>query len=264
MKLSKKLQDIIKVAIEDGELDEKEKTVLFERAQSEGISPDEFEIYLNSRLKKIKEELEEKKKEEREIARNRKILMWIKGGIIGAFCLLIGWTFYDDQKDAEEAAKEANENYNWSYEKACENGDFTVAHKLLSNLQEDVLMEKEREKDHQIKKEKKTHWFKDDEIVVDSVSVLDHEQYIQGLENKGRVYLAGLDYVYNAEIAYVKESNEDGSSEKVKHLLSELRTKILLFRSLDMEDEAQEVYNKLAQKVGVAANEGAEDSAPTP
>lgn len=60
MKLSKKLQDIIKVAIEDGELDEKEKTVLFERAQSEGISPDEFEIYLNSRLNRKKREQEEK------------------------------------------------------------------------------------------------------------------------------------------------------------------------------------------------------------
>lgn len=60
MKLSKKLQDIIKVAIEDGELDEKEKTVLFERAQSEGISPDEFEIYLNSRLNRKKSEQEEK------------------------------------------------------------------------------------------------------------------------------------------------------------------------------------------------------------
>ena len=151
-----------------------------------------------------------------------------------------------------------------SYEKACEKGDFEVAHNILNKLQNEVLEEKKWEKDHQIKKEKKSHWFKDDEIVVDSLSLLDHEQYIQGLQNKGRSYLAGLDYVYNAEIAYVKESNEDDSSEKVKHLLSELRTKIILFKSLDMEEEAQEVYINLAQKAGFATNEGIDDSGQTP
>ena len=125
-------------------------------------------------------------------------------------------------------------------------------------------MGKKLESNHQIKKEKKSHWFKDDEIVVDSVSLLDHEQYIQGLQDKGRLYLAALDYVYNAEIAFIKESNEDDSSGKVKHLLSELRTKILLFKSLDMEDESQDVYDKLAQKVGPATNETAVDSEKTP
>ena len=163
-----------------------------------------------------------------------------------------------------ERGKEAEANYDWSYEKACDNGDFEVAHKILTKLQDDVLWEKRGESHHKIKKEKKSHWFKDDEIVVDSVSLLDHEQYIQGLQDKGRIYLAGLDYVYNAEIAYVKESNEDDSSEKVKHLLSELRTKIILFKSLDMEEEAQEVYNNLAQKAGFATNEGIDDSGQTP
>jgi len=152
--------------------------------------------------------------------------------------------------------KENEANYNWSYEKACENGDFEVAHNILAKLQDDVLSEKSREKNHQIKKEVKSHWFKDDEIVVDSVSILDHEQYIQGLQDKGRIYLAGLDYVYNAEIAYVKETNEDDSSAKVKYLLSELRSKLLIFKSLDMEEEAQDVYERLTQKVDLAKDDG--------
>lgn len=145
--------------------------------------------------------------------------------------------------------KENEANYNWSYELACENGDFQVAHKILTKLQEEVLEKKEKEKYHSVKKEKKSHWFKDDEYVVDSTSLEDHYIFMQGLQTKARAYLAGLDYVYNAEIAYVKEMSEDDCSEKIKHLLSELRTKLLIFKSLEMEDEAQEVYNRLSQIV---------------
>ena len=95
----------------------------------------------------------------------------------------------------------------WEKEKKAnyENGDFEVAHNILTKLQDYVLKKKKLESNHQIKKEKKSHWFKDDEIVVDSVSLLDHEQYIQGLQDKGRLYLAALDYVYNAEIAFINE-----------------------------------------------------------
>lgn len=65
MKLSKKLNDLIKVAIEDGELDDKERAVLFERAKSEGVNTDEFDIYINSRLnRKIKEQEEKVQMEE--------------------------------------------------------------------------------------------------------------------------------------------------------------------------------------------------------
>ncbi len=176
--------------------------------------------------------------------------------------LVLFWCFLVFHETDWEKEKKAN--YNWSYEKACENGDFAVAHNILTRLQDDVLREKRDESNHQVKKEKRSHWFKDDEIVVDSVSLLDHEQYIQGLQDKGRIYLAGLDYVYNAEIAYVKEANEDDSSEKVKHLLSELRSKLLIFKSLDMEEEAQEVYEKLAQKEGLSKNESADDTGQTP
>lgn len=260
MEHSKELEALIKAAIQDGELDDKEKTVLFKRAQSEGICPDEFEIYINSRLNSIIEEKKRmmlwEKRKEKENKRRKQIgigsaVFWVVIMALGLFL---------ETKDS----KEADANYGWSYEKACEKGDFEVAHNILNKLQNEVLEEKKWEKDHQIKKEKKSHWFKDDEIVVDSLSLLDHEQYIQGLQNKGRSYLAGLDYVYNAEIAYVKESNEDDSSEKVKHLLSELRTKIILFKSLDMEEEAQEVYINLAQKAGFATNEGIDDSGQTP
>jgi hypothetical protein len=160
------------------------------------------------------------------------------GGLCG------GLYYYYQQENKENEA-----NYNWSYELACENGDFQVAHKILTKLQEEVLEKKEKEKYHSVKKEKKSHWFKDDEYVVDSTSLEDHYIFMQGLQTKARAYLAGLDYVYNAEIAYVKEMSEDDCSEKIKHLLSELRTKLLIFKSLEMEDEAQEVYNRLSQIV---------------
>lgn len=250
MEFSKQLKDLIEIAIEDGKLDEKEKDVLFKRAQSEGVSSDEFEMYLNSRLNEIQKKQEKKRKYIRNIKFGCIIylLFFVAMGILMIYI--------------EE--KEDDKNYGSSYEKACENGDFAVAHNILEKLKEDVLYVKKFEDDHQIKKEKKTHWFKDDEIVDDPISVQDHLQYIADLQYKGRNYLAGLDYVYNAEIAYVREANEDDSSEKVNHLLSELKSKLLLFKSLDMEDEAQKVYNKLAQKAGVATNEGADDSDQTP
>ena len=105
------------------------------------------------------------------------------GGLGGLFVFYL-LLFLSPESDYE---KEKKANYNWSYEKACENGDFEVAHNILAKLQDDVLEEKRWERHHQIKKEKKTHLFKDDEIVVDSVSILDHEQYIQGLQDKGRI-----------------------------------------------------------------------------
>jgi hypothetical protein len=166
------------------------------------------------------------------------------GGLCG------GLYYYYQQENKENEA-----NYNWSYELACENGDFQVAHKILSKLQEEVLYEKKFEKDHAIKKEKKTHWFKDDEYVVDSASLEDHNMFMENLQAKGRTYLSGLDYVYNAEIAYVKEMNEDGTSEKIKHLLSEYRNKLIFFKSIQMEEEAQNVYNNMLQKLNMQSVE---------
>jgi len=187
---------------------------------------------------------------------NLQLLIMFCGSVLSLF--LIGYFIHSYSNSLEDEAKE---NYDWSYELACENGDFAAAHKLLTKLQDDVLFEKKFEKDHQVKKEKKTHWFKDDEYVVDSISVEDHNQYMEGLQSKGRAYLAGLIYVYNAEIAYVKEANEDDSSKRIEHLLSELRSKLLLFKSLEMEDEAQEEYNKLANKVnGKAIDQVTEDT----
>ena len=174
----------------------------------------------------------------------KKQVRWI--GIISALALVAMVVFHPSYVNKME--EENKKNYNWSYELAIENGDFQAAHKILRTLEEDVLDKKEHEKYHQIKKEKKTHWFKDDEYVVDSASIEEHNQYMEGLQSKGRAYLAGLIYVYNAEIAYVKETNENDSSKKIEHLLSELRSKLLLFKSLDMEDEAQEEYNKLVNK----------------
>lgn len=47
---------MIKVALEDGVLTEKEKQVLLKKAQSMGIDPDEFEMVLDARLVKLEKE----------------------------------------------------------------------------------------------------------------------------------------------------------------------------------------------------------------
>lgn len=48
---SSKLESLIEMALSDGELTEKEKQVLYKRAEAEGIDLDEFEMILDSKLK---------------------------------------------------------------------------------------------------------------------------------------------------------------------------------------------------------------------
>lgn len=51
---SEELEALIEAALTNGELGEKEKQVLFKRAQAEGVDLDEFEIILNARFSKLK------------------------------------------------------------------------------------------------------------------------------------------------------------------------------------------------------------------
>lgn len=51
---NEELETLIDAALADGELTEKEKQVLFKRAQAEGIDLDEFEMILDARLVKFK------------------------------------------------------------------------------------------------------------------------------------------------------------------------------------------------------------------
>ena len=56
---NEKLEELIDAALADGVLTEKEKQVLFKKAQEMGIDLDEFEMVLDSRLVKIKKSEEE-------------------------------------------------------------------------------------------------------------------------------------------------------------------------------------------------------------
>lgn len=57
---SEELEMLIDAALADGELTEKEKQILFKKAQTEGIDLDEFEMVLNARLVKMKKSQEAK------------------------------------------------------------------------------------------------------------------------------------------------------------------------------------------------------------
>jgi len=47
---NEQIENLIKIALNDGELSEKEKQILFKKAEAEGIDLDEFEMVLESRL----------------------------------------------------------------------------------------------------------------------------------------------------------------------------------------------------------------------
>ena len=190
--------------------------------------------------------------------RSQKLLKKYGWLIVLFYVLLFGGLFGGLYYYYHQENKENEANYNWSYELACENGDFQVAHKILVKLEKEVIAIKADEANHQIKMEKKTHWFKDDEYVVDSISLEDHNMFMENLQAKGRAYLSGLDYVYNAEIAYVNELDEDDSPKRVKHLLSEYRNKLIFFKSIQMEEEAQNVYNNMLQKLNMQSSEDAD------
>lgn len=57
-----KIESLIKAALADGVLTEKEKQVLFKRAQEAGIDLDEFEMVLDARLVELQKEEKEKEK----------------------------------------------------------------------------------------------------------------------------------------------------------------------------------------------------------
>ena len=55
-----RIEGLIKAALADGMLTEKEKQVLFKRAQEQGIDLDEFEMVLDARLVELQKEEKEK------------------------------------------------------------------------------------------------------------------------------------------------------------------------------------------------------------
>ena len=57
---NEKIEALIKAALADGVLTEKEKQVLFKNAQAQGIDLDEFEMVLDARLVELQKEEKEK------------------------------------------------------------------------------------------------------------------------------------------------------------------------------------------------------------
>ena len=53
---SKELEEFIEAALADGVLTEKERAVLYKRAQAEGVDPDELDVIVEGRLAKIKKQ----------------------------------------------------------------------------------------------------------------------------------------------------------------------------------------------------------------
>ena len=47
---NEKMENLIRFALVDGELNEKERAILFKKAKEEGIDLDEFELFLNAKL----------------------------------------------------------------------------------------------------------------------------------------------------------------------------------------------------------------------
>ena len=87
MLYDEKIESLISAALADGVLTEKEKQVLFKRAQAEGIDLDEFEMVLDARLVEL--EKAEKEKAEKSAPKSNKLGDVRKcpqcGAVIGSF-----------------------------------------------------------------------------------------------------------------------------------------------------------------------------------
>lgn len=81
------IEQLISYALVDGELTEKEKQILFKKAQAQGIDLDEFEMVLDARLVQLKKE--EKEKAEKSAPKSNKLGDVRKcpqcGAVIGTF-----------------------------------------------------------------------------------------------------------------------------------------------------------------------------------
>ena len=91
---SKRIEVLINAALADGEITEKERAVLINRAKEEGIDPDEFEMVLDARclelntVKKGEVETKEEKEQKNQDKEDKKVL------IVLAFLLANGFLAY--------------------------------------------------------------------------------------------------------------------------------------------------------------------------
>ena len=128
---------------------------------------------------------------------------------------------------------------------------FIVKTKLTKEELEELLAKSETAFLYLRSKENKTHEIKEENkndmnnIVEEKTDSLE-KQIEEEIEREA---------LNPPEEFYVKEMNEDGTSEKIKHLLSEYRNKLIFFKSIQMEEEAQNVYNNMLQKLNMQSVE---------
>ena len=72
---NEKLEALITAALADGVLTDKEKNLLFKKAEAMGIDRDEFELVLDGRLAKRKKEMEAQAPQAAKPAKNHRNLM---------------------------------------------------------------------------------------------------------------------------------------------------------------------------------------------
>ena len=72
---NEKLEALITAALADGVLTDKEKNLLFKKAEAMGIDRDEFELVLEGRLAKRKKEMEAQAPQAAKPAKNHRNLM---------------------------------------------------------------------------------------------------------------------------------------------------------------------------------------------
>lgn len=134
---SEKIESLISAALADGVLTEKEKQVLFKRAQEEGIDLDEFEMVLDARLVEL--EKAEKEKAQKSAPKSTKLGEIRKcpqcGAVIGTFqmvCPECGYEFnnVETNKFVEKFTKGLEKAKNWQ--------DFISAYPLPETIEDSL------------------------------------------------------------------------------------------------------------------------------
>lgn len=95
---NEKIESLISAALADGELTEKEKQILFKRAEAEGIDLDEFEMVLDARLVELEKEQKSSAPKSNKMGEIKKCPAC--GAIVNSFsgvCGECGYTFEEIQ-----------------------------------------------------------------------------------------------------------------------------------------------------------------------
>lgn len=208
---SEYLNKLIEAALIDGVITDQERAVIRKRALSEGLDPDEVDIFLDAEIQKRKRSKRTlpliggvanmiKRVFSRKWSDIEKALVAIFSTFL-FFFLIVGIGVLSERRNADDS----KHNYS-SYQEAARAHDFEAAHKMLDKMLENY---------HNFEVTPYSDsWFSSNKR---------HRKELAKKEEMLKAYQEGVDYVFDAEALYLCSIGDKASLDRLSYLISETR-----------------------------------------